>query len=193
MHRLRKLWWRDQKKNQKVLSLMVMRECVGMRRFLEQKSHHRICDFSDTHVKKKISCYFSIPGAFKGTFLLQHAGEVGHTGEGVIAPVHAWILAQNESWGAGLCIVMNLIKQTIVINFLWFFFFFKQVSAFLSFPAKKYLPQTSKILEVRNCEGVWGCRALTNSVRCVVQLGWRAGHAAALMGGSVAPRPLTVF
>ena len=72
--------------------------------------------------------------------------------------------------------------------------FFYQVSAFLSFPAKQCLPhQTSEIREVSNCKRVRGCGALTNSVWCVVQLGRRAGHAAALVGGRVAPRPLAVF
>lgn len=78
---------------------MLMRECVGMQWFLERKSHHMIYDFSDIHTKKKISCYFSIPGAFRRTFLLQHAREVGHTREWAISSVHGWILAQNESEG----------------------------------------------------------------------------------------------
>lgn len=84
MHRLWKLWWKLQKK-QKALSLVEMRECVGMRRFLERKNHHMICDFSDTGAKKTRSCYFSIPGAFRGTFLLQQTQKV-------IVPEKGWYL-----------------------------------------------------------------------------------------------------
>lgn len=68
------------------------------------------------------------------------------------------------------------------------------MSASLSLLANKYLPQeTPRTAEVSKRAGARGRGALTDSVGRVVQLGRRAGHAAALVGGRVAAGALRVF
>lgn len=90
---------------------MVMMECVGTRRFLEWKSHHIICEEKDTLLffnSRRLHRHFHTP-AWKRIWFYQRRGGI------FCARIDTGI---EGICRAGLSIVTNLIKQTIVMNFL---------------------------------------------------------------------------